>query len=129
MQSSPARSAADATIHTEPNASKYPHEHASRSLRSKAAGYLILAVRRCIRRCLRPSMMSRIHRGVLPRLTIIVFDATWDKLSARLLSGIVADLFGVAWAIGTVGGPTFLSGSPWPSGRRNSDRGSPAPGR
>jgi len=27
-----------------------------------------------------------------------------------LLSGIVADLFGVAWAIGTVGGPTFLSG-------------------
>ena len=87
MQSSPARSAADATVHTEPNAWKYPHEHASRSLRSRAAGYLILAVRRCIRRCLRPSMMSRIHRGVLPRLTIIVFDATWDKLWARFSPG------------------------------------------
>ena len=129
LQPSPARSAADATIHTEPNASKYPHEHASRSLRSRAAGYLILAVRRCIRRCLRPSMMSRIHRGVLPRLTIIVFDATWDKLSARSSPG--------SWPISSEwrgqslrsAGPPFCPESPWPSGRRNSDRGSPAPGR
>lgn len=62
-----------------------------------------------------PTLLAAIGDGVHPswRASAVGVYRLWRDLGyavGALLSGIVADIFGLAWAIVTVGGLTFLSG-------------------
>jgi MFS family permease len=62
-----------------------------------------------------PTLLAAIGDVVHPgwRASAVGVYRLWRDLGyavGALLSGIIADLFGVAWAIGAIGGLTFLSG-------------------